>query len=104
MALVTITHQWEAPDGSTPNGQVRFSLSAQSEGAQGVTVDAAPVIATLIDGALSQSLMPNLDEDGNPDGGFYWVEEQVVGSTPASYPLTLPAGGPYDLWTLREQS
>jgi hypothetical protein len=105
--LETITHSWLSADGSVPNGAVKFSLSGSSEGpqgSQGTSISTEPVIGPLVAGVLSQPLEPNVDEHGAPNGSFYWCEEEVVGSTPASYPITVLPGGPTDLYSLRELS
>ena len=104
--LETIEHSWINSDGSVPDGEITFTLSSQMDGAtEATTVGTQPVISTLILGVLSQQLVPNVDSDLSPDGSFYWVQENVVGSTPVSYPITVPSGGgPYDLWSLREAS
>jgi len=91
-------------DGSTPNGSVQFSLNIQSEGAQGTTVDTGPIIAELVNGAISQPLVANVDENADPDGSWYWVEESVIGSVPVAYPVTITPDGPTDLHALREIS
>ena len=102
--LVTVTHQWENADGSVPNGSVSFTLNSQSEGAQGVTVDTQPVIAELVNGAISQELVANVDQNGDPDGSYYTVVESIVGSVVTQYPITITPDGPTDLWALREIS
>ena len=103
--LETITHSWENSDGSVPNGSVTFVLNSQVEGAtESTTVGTRPIIAPLVLGAISQQLVPNVNEDLSPDGSYYTAFEAIVGSTPVQYPITVPTGGPFDLWTLREAS
>jgi hypothetical protein len=103
--LETIGHTWEGSDGSTPNGRVIFTHSSQTDGAtEATTVSTQPILSELVAGVLSQGLVPNVNDDLSPDGTFYWVREEIVGSTPVSYPITVPTGGPFDLWTLRQAS
>lgn len=103
--LETVTHTWMDPDGGTPNGSVDFVLSGQMDGAtEDTTVDTHPITSNLVDGVLDQPLVPNVNSDLQPDGTYYWVTEHIIGSTDVSYPITLPTGGPFDLWTLRQQS
>lgn len=103
--LEQITHGWENADGTTPDGSVSFVLSNQVDGAtEGTTVGNRPIIATLVLGQLNVSIVPNVNPDLSPDGSYYWVTEAIVGWTPTSYPITVPTGGPFDLWALREAS
>ena len=103
--LETITHAWMDPDGGTPNGSVTFVLSGQTDGAtEDTTVDTHPVVSDLVAGVLTQQLVPNVNSDLMPGGTYYWVTEHIIGSTDVSYPITLPTGGPFDLWTLRQAS
>lgn len=101
----TIYHNWGDADGSTPNGDVTFVLNTQVDGsAQAETVSTRPIIATFSNGRVVQQLVPNVNSDLSPDGSYYTVTENIVGATPVSYPITVPTGGPWDLWTLRDQS
>jgi hypothetical protein len=103
--LETITHAWENADGSTQDGRVIFTLSSQVDGAtEDMTVGTQPINSDLLDGLLSQLLVPNVNSDLSPNGTYYWVREEIVGATPVEYPITVPTGGPWDLWVLREQS
>jgi hypothetical protein len=103
--LEVVGHSWENPDGSTPDGSVTFVLSGQEDGStESTTVGTRPIIASLVAGAISQQLVPNVNSDLSPSSSFYWVTEDIVGATPISYPITVPTGGPWDLWTLREES
>ena len=103
--LEVVAHSWENADGSMPDGSVTFVLSAQEDGSvESTTVGTRPIIAPLALGAISQQLVPNVNSDLSPSGTFYWVTEDIVGSTQVSYPITVPTGGPFDLWTLREAS
>jgi len=100
-----VFHTWSNADGTVPNGRVVFTLSGQVEGAvQNTVVGGQPIHADLLDGYIQQQLVPNINSDLSPNGTFYWVSEQIVGSPPVEYPITVPTGGPFDLWTLRQQS
>lgn len=103
--LETITHDWSDADGSTPNGSVTFVLSTSTEAViEETSISTRPITATLADGEIAQQLVPNVNADLELDGSFYTVFENIVGATPQIYPITVPTGGPFDLWTLRQQS
>jgi hypothetical protein len=103
--LELITHAWNNPDGSTPDGRVVFVLSSSTEAvAEDTSITTQPINVDLITGYMTVELAPNVNADLTPDGTFYWVREEIVGSTPDSYPITVPTGGPWDLYALRQAS
>jgi len=58
----------------------------------GVTVPAAPVVATLdAAGRLSISLVSNVDIDTVPAGSYYEVQEDILGQPRRNYQITVPA-------------
>lgn len=87
IAEVVVVGSWPAPDGTTRAGEVRLSLSGDiRDAASGVVIP-----------ATQQQVY--LDENGDiavqvyatDAGEAYWVEERIVGATPRSYSLSVPA-------------
>jgi hypothetical protein len=103
--LEWVNHTWENPDGSVPFGSIVFTLSGiRDDEGEETSVTAAQIIAPLIAGQMSQQLVPNVNPDLTPNGTFYIVRERIPGQAPQEYPITVPTGGPFDLYALRAAS
>lgn len=103
--LETVGHNWSDADGETPNGRVTFVLNLSTEAAsEDTSISTRPIIAPLLSGVIAQPLVPNVNDDLEPDGSYYVVTEDIVGATVQQYPITVPTGGPFDLYALKAAS
>lgn len=103
VATVTVTGSWTTSDGSTakPTGTVTFTPNARLvDGATAQIIDQAPVVATLVNGAISVVLMATDDPDLSPAGWAYVITENIDGQAPLTYVEQFPAAqSPVDLST-----
>jgi len=98
--IVTITGNYDLPNGIDPVGTVSFTPSAPM--VNGPTVVAVKVIRTLnVDGVLVIDLVANTDPGTVPAGTNYLVEEAINGIV-RSYTVIIPhnAGSTINLSTL----
>lgn len=96
MALptVTVTGTYDNPDGTAATGYVKFQPVVPGATGGGAIVVSAPVIAQLVNGALSAVLVNN----SSVPALQYVVTEQITNCAPNTYTIT-PAGSTLDLST-----
>jgi hypothetical protein len=103
VSTVTVTGSWTTSDGSTtkPTGTVTFTPNARlQDGPTGQIIDQKPLVATLVNGAISVTLMATDDPDLSPSGWAYVVTENIAGQPAITYVLQFPAAQtPVDLST-----
>ena len=88
--------------GTGTAGTVTFTLTMAMENSN-LTMLPAPIVATVTNGALSQTLAANDDTATVPQGAKWQVTENIAGCEPIDYTITLSttmAAG-VDLSTLR---
>jgi hypothetical protein len=105
MAFTTklCTREYDAADGSVPEGIVYFTPAAVM--VNGPTVAAKRLQAPLdFEGKIAINLYANTDPTTWPPDTYYWVEEQITGAPSRRYSITIPhtGGGTVDLSTLDE--
>lgn len=96
---VTVTRDYDLATGAAPAGTVTFTPSAWLVN-NGVTVVAAPVVATLdVDGVIAIDLVANTDPGTAPAGSHYTVREDIRGQLRRTYRVVIPhgAGSPIEL-------
>lgn len=87
-SLITVTADYDAPDGTDPIGTVSFT--PEQPMVNGDTVVAAPVTRSLtFDGLLVIQLAANTDPGTVPVGVQYLVQEAINGVT-RSYYVSVP--------------
>lgn len=89
---IVVTATFGAPDDTSPVlGQVTFQLSAAiTDSATGEIVEPAPIVARIVDNALSVLLAANNNPTTVPPTTTYDVTEALVGATPRSYSVVVP--------------
>lgn len=91
-STTTLTHTFTGADGTPATGNVTFTLvKAMSNGTQ--TVLPTAVTSTLVDGAISQSLMANNDTGTDPPDAQWRVDMRLNDLDPLVYFITVPTGG-----------
>lgn len=97
---ITVTRDYDNPDGTDPAGYVLFQPTSPMVN-DGVTVVATVKRADLdVDGLISIDLAANTDPDTTPTGTAYYVTERITGQDVRSYYVVIPhdaAGGKVDL-------
>lgn len=92
---VTVTGNYQLPDGSAASGAVVFTPTAPMRNATATseTSVSAPVHAQIVAGALSVVLAATTDPGTTPVGVTYEVVEYVGTAVPRRYWLAVPHGG-----------
>ena len=102
----TITHTFEAADGSGASGTVTFALTKRMSNS-GTTIVPSEITASLSNGALSQVLTANTDSATVPQDAEWRVDIRItVTGAPVTetFFITVPPGpGTTDLGSLLPQ-
>lgn len=102
----TITHQFNAADGSGASGTITFALTKRMSQV-GTTIVPSEITATLTNGALSQALTSNLDTGTVPQDAMWRVDFRIsTNGAPLTetFWITVPTGpGTTDLMSLLPQ-
>lgn len=102
----TITHNFEAADGSGASGTLTFALTKRMSNGS-TTIVPSEITATLTNGALSQALTSNVDVGTVPQDSQWRVDFRITTSgapLTETFWITVPTGpGSTDLGTLLPQ-
>ena len=102
----TITHTFEAADGSGASGTITFALTKRMTNGT-TTIVPSEITATLTNGALSQALTSNQDSGTVPQDSQWRVDFRIsTNGAPLTetYYITVPPGpGSTDLGSLLPQ-
>lgn len=92
LTTIMVLRDWTGSDGSTPNGDVEFTLTAAMTNEDtGESVPQTKVPAELVNGAIAQSLVAN---DQTVPATLYEVVENISGATVRSYYISVPSEPP----------
>lgn len=94
VATVTVTGTWARSDGSsTPStGNVTFVPNVRlADGTTGQLIEQVPLVAPLVNGAISAVVIATDDPDLAPSGWAYVVTENIDGQAPVTRILQFPA-------------
>lgn len=97
---VSVTQDYDGPDGSLPTGKLIFQLArTMTNGTKRAVATAIPIELDS-SGAISVFLVANTDPGTTPANDYYWVTEQISGAPESKYSIVVPhdqGAGPLQL-------